>query len=85
MRPDTSPSPLTPVLWLAHLAIIGAMAWAGVHLGQWLSTIYQQPIQAADITAEWWQIFRRFAATISFGLFLAILLGYVILIRPGKT
>ncbi len=69
--------------WLLHALVIGAMCICGASLGQWLSTVLLEPIVPGDITMEWWQIFRKFVAITTMGMFLAVLLGYVLLIMPN--
>lgn len=43
-----------------------------------------QPVVAGDINSEWWQIFRKFVAVATGGMFLAVLIAYVLLILPDR-
>lgn len=70
------------LLVLFHLLVIGAMIIFGLYLGDILLAIVMQPVEKGDLMTEWWQIFRKLAATLVGGLFLGLLVGYVLLIWP---
>ncbi len=82
MRTAPEASSFPAVWWLIHGLVISAMAVAGVYLGQWLVAELMQPVPHGDITAKWWDIFRKFTATITGTMFLAGVIGYVMLILP---
>jgi len=60
------------------------MIIVGLYLGDILLAIVMQPVTPGDLMSEWWQIFRKLAATLVGGLFLGLLIGYVLLIWPSE-
>jgi len=69
---------------LFHLVVICGLIIVGLYLGDILLAIVMQPVTPGDLMSEWWQIFRKLAATLVGGLFLGLLIGYVLLIWPGE-
>ena len=67
-----------------HLLVVCGLIVVGYALINWALDIFRVPIAASDINAEWWQIFRRFGMAMQAGLFFALGIAYVVLIRPGR-
>ena len=84
LTPQKQPRrPLHMALFVVFLlVVISGMVVVGLYLGDVLLAIVMQPLEQGDLMTEWWQIFRKLAATLVGGLFLGLLIGYVLLIWP---
>lgn len=87
MKPATAARPgnlRLALLWVLHVLVICALVLLGRSVGEWVVDIINQPVPATDISSEWWQIFRKFVGVLLAGLFVAVCISYVVLVRPGR-